>query len=87
MNNEVPNQQAAQDAQRPSDSVVKRLVSFLRKELKWLGVRVPFFALLMLMFYVVSPTEVLSAWQICGATLIVTIARDYLNWVEKKYGS
>lgn len=64
-----------------------RLVSFVRRQLKWVFVRIPFFALVVFMLWIVSPFERLSLWQSGGATLIVLFARDYLNWVENKYGS
>jgi hypothetical protein len=65
----------------------ERVVRFLRAQLKWLWVRIPFFALVVLMLHVVSPGITLSFWQVLGATLLVLLARDYLNWVESKYGS
>ena len=78
------NETTAPDAKRRT---VKRLVSFLRKESKWVVVRIPAFALLLLMFYLISPGEMLALWQVVVSTWIVMLVRDYLNWVEKRYRS
>jgi len=62
----------------------RRIVTFVRKELMWGFVRMPFFALVIFMLWLVSPDEPLSFLQAATATVIVLLAREYLNWVERK---
>jgi Na+-driven multidrug efflux pump len=50
----------------------------------WGFVRMPFFALVIFMLWLVSPDEPLSFLQAATATVIVLLAREYLNWVERK---
>ena len=68
-------------------SAVQRLASFLLGELKWMVRHIPFFAVMLTHFLILDIKHPLSLWQVAGCTLLVLFAREYLNWIERKYGS
>ena len=63
---------------------IDRIVRFVLKELKWIFVRIPFFALVIMIPYIISPAAHLSFLQVGLVTLCVLFAKDYLNWIDKQ---
>ena len=63
---------------------IDHIVRFVLKELKWIFVRIPFFALVIMIPHIISPTAHLSFWQVGLVTLCVLFAKDYLNWIDKQ---